>query len=324
MEVFRCKKCGQKIVFGESGTDEKECPRCGVLFFRVPPNPVDYDYIRDAEFLDIPPQEVIKGIVSGKTQATSSEEEVLDFDRHRQEDDDKIQERSFPWVIDIFLYPTSSAGLTMLGIIILVPLLLDVVIWLFGLVHMVLGMIVSIPFIVVRLAIGLYFYWYWCECIRDSALGCVRAQDVLENQPWLGDMFWRYLKIGSCLVLFGVAPLIYAMETGRTDFTFMVLLGFSVFLFPMGILSVVMFDSLSGLNPIVIIGSVFSTFLPYCAMVVSFFVSGYLIVEYIQLLPNSPSLRYLLVCASIYLSIVIAHVLGWFYYHFQKQLNWEV
>lgn len=324
MEVFRCKKCGQKIAFSESGTDEKLCPRCGLLVFRVPKIPVDYNYISDVELLDIPPQEVIKGIVSEKIQATRSEEEVLDFDRRQREENDKIQQRSFPWVIDIFLYPTSSAGLIMLGIIILVPLLLDVIIWLFGLVHIVLSMIVSIPFIVVRLAIGLYFFWYWCECIRDSALGCVRAQDVLENQPWLGDMFWRHLKIASCFGLFAAGPMIYAKLTGRTDVPFMILLGFSVFLFPMGILSVIMFDSLSGLNPIVIIGSVLSTFLPYCAMVVSFFVSGYLMVEYIQLLPNSRSLQSLLVCVSIYLSIVIAHVLGWFYYHFQKQLNWDV
>ena len=61
--------------------------------------------------------------------------------------------------------------------------------------------------------------------------------------------------------------LLYFLYTGRTDWIFWALMAFGGFLFPMGLLAVIMFDSFSALNPVIIIGSIFSAFLSYLGLI---------------------------------------------------------
>ena len=92
----------------------------------------------------------------------------------------------------------------------------------------------------------------------------------------------------------------------------------------MGVLVVFMFGSISALNPILIIGSIVDTFLPYCSLVLFLYVASWLIKMTIAILP--PFLPVSLISRGlyIYLAMVSAHLLGWFYWWYKEKLDWEV
>ena len=96
--------------------------------------------------------------------------------------------------------------------------------------------LISIPGFVINIVIFLYTYWYYCECIRDSSEGGLRAPGVLVNSPTLGDMFFQLLKIIGCFLFFGAPMLIYFKYTGECDVVFWSLCGCACFFFPMGLL----------------------------------------------------------------------------------------
>jgi len=92
----------------------------------------------------------------------------------------------------------------------------------------------------------------------------------------------------------------------------------------MGLLAVIMFDSFSGLNPFLLIGSIFSTFFYYCGLILLYCTIGYLFTKTISLLHLSGFLNYVTVAAAVYLAMVAAHLLGRFYFRYKEKLYWEV
>ena len=230
-------------------------------------------------------------------------------------------ERKWPWLIDIFLYPISTPGLTILAVVVVIPLLIDFVVKLLG---PVFGIFVWAPSLVIIITIILYASWYLCRCIRDSAEGGLRAPDVLVDAPSLGDMAWQTLRIIACFAFFFAASLVYWRKTGLRDTTFWSLLACGGFFFPMGLLAVIVLDSFSGLNPLFFIGSIFSTFFQYCGLILFFYAFGYLFVKITSAIPWSGFLNYIPVTAAIYLAMVAAHLLGRFYWRYQEKLYWEV
>jgi len=91
-----------------------------------------------------------------------------------------------------------------------------------------------------------------------------------------------------------------------------------------------MFDSISGLNPVLLIGSIVSTFFQYCGLV--FLIGGVILIfaamttmETDQTQPASvPALLLGGVFNSLFLYAVfiVAHLLGRFYWRYQEKLNW--
>jgi hypothetical protein len=145
----------------------------------------------------------------------------------------------------------------------------------------------------------------------------------MANAPGLGDMFWQWLYLLLCL-FFLLGPLgYYYIKTHRIDVVFWFLLAYTILFLPMGLLAVVMFDSLRGLNPIFIIGSVFSTFFQYCGLVLilGVFVLAVIAVRNMEL---GRLLAFILGYIRIYILLVIAHLLGHFYWKCKDKLNWEV
>ena len=110
----------------------------------------------------------------------------------------------------------------------------------------------------------------------------------------------------------------------------------------MAVLTAVLFDSVDALNPVVIISSIYRTFLPYCGLVLTFSVLAGLIAPVILGLPKPGDLiagliylqllmDYLLgtafmqyKIAFVYLAMVSAHLLGRFYLRYKKELNWKI
>jgi len=167
-------------------------------------------------------------------------------------------------------------------------------------------------------------YWYICECIRDSALGQLRAPETVGSAPGLGELFGRLIKIIGCLAFFSLPALIYFLNSQKIDTTFWLLLTCGGFFYPMGLLAVIMFDSFRALSPVLIIGSIFSTFFQYCGLVVFFYALSLLVPLITHTLPQSWILGHIIRLASFYQAMVAAHLLGRFGWRYQEKLNWQV
>jgi len=199
MATFRCNNCGQKILVAEIHAGKKgKCPKCKSIVV-VPktqnaspvtsqPGPPDskvFD-LKPSTF-DVPQSNETQKLRAGTDHVSDSlAADMQGLERESgAEEVEPVAKRKFPWLIDIFFYPVSTPGLTIIGIIILIPLLIDFAARLLG----PFGILIAVPGFFAKGVIYLYTYWYFCRCIRDSALGGVRAPDVLVDAPDLGDMF---------------------------------------------------------------------------------------------------------------------------------------
>jgi hypothetical protein len=163
------------------------------------------------------------------------------------------------------------------------------------------------------------------------------------------------LRTASCVFICVGPSLTYYSITNRLDWICRLLLGCGVFFLPMALLATVMFGSFDGLNPIIIITSIFSTFFRYCLVLSAFCVPmaiavglsiglpkhtvgvfGYVLRGVGTLLTFATGLpmslpeytigiiSFLLRGVYAYLALVAAHILGRFYYRNAEKLYWEV
>ena len=345
--VLNCASCGLKIGVPRTHAGQKgRCPNCkNPITVQAEKSPIpkpERDVSADTTrlvgndvgltLLDVPEELKLKDepIVEASMTKKAIEQEPRSDEELAPEEASATGRRKLPWIIDIFLYPSSKAGLTTLAIIVLIPLFIRVVLRLLGKFSeqfpplLVLSIPISIVGYIVSILLYLYLYWFFYECIRDSATGGVRAPETVANTPGLGEMFWQWLRTICCLLVF-VAPVsVYYQYNKQTDIALWALLVYAIIFFPMALLAVVMFDSLSGLNPILLIGSILSTLLPYCAMIAAFVTVVFLVVHNVPETDGSPILRFIFRCINVYLLIVMAHLLGRFYWRYEDRLNWEV
>ncbi|MEE9370515.1 MAG: hypothetical protein V3W45_03485 [Sedimentisphaerales bacterium] len=372
---FHCKGCGQKISVPKvHAGKEAKCPRCksAVVVPQVVPQkltdkqPVESSSQKpdiDSLMFDEAPPEDAPPQSFGLEEQARQERELLHAlsPTMSVQKEQLLAHRKFVWPIDIFLYPSNKAGLTMLGVFIGLPLLMKLITAFMNLMTIVFApfFIFAVLFlcisIIVNITVALYLYWYLALCVRDSAEGNVRAPDVLSNSPGPGEMLGQVIKLVGCYTFFCLLIYFYISYARGVDISFWrfmyhmvffisldvlgpvlndkvfwLLMFFVVFLFPMTLLAVVMFDSIRAFNPFLIISSIFSSFLPYCALLVFFcgicipiamtkvFVTRTMIWPRLQILP------YIVKLVNIYLLMVGAHILGAFYYRYQDKLNWEV
>jgi hypothetical protein len=152
----------------------------------------------------------------------------------------------------------------------------------------------------------------------------MRAPEGLGSIPDFSDMFEQVVNIIGCLgVCFGPA-VIYALFTGRVDIIFWLLLSLALFLYPMGLLAVAIYDSPAGFNPRVLFRSISGTFFPYCCLVLIIFAIGGLIALIGAILPRLQLRPYILIAVCTYLTMVTAHILGCFYFKHREKLRWKV
>lgn len=348
MIEFHCKNCGQKFSVPQTNAGKKgRCPKCKNIVV-VPKvedrlsttSQSDSGDVKvgsenspyDLALLDIPQKGKASAQPSGQYDISDGAfKDVPETEKRPATDEaEPAGERKLPWIIDIFLYPASKSGLTILGIIIVIPLLFKLIVKLLGAFTLIfppmlvfLALFAIIGFIV-NILIALYMYWYICECIRDSAAGGLRAPETISTTPGLGDMLLQLIRILVCFVFFAAPVLIYAYYAQKADFIFWLLLACAALFLPMGLLAVVMFDSFSALNPLLLIGSIFSTFFQYCGLVLLLYGLVALSVKIVSILRQSWVLAYISSTLFIYLLMVTAHLLGRFYWKYQERLNWGV
>ncbi len=339
---FNCENCGEKISavrtrIGKTG----KCPKCGLTLV-VPgmqgqisaakrsnaesPEAHATDSARDLTLLEIP-QEYRVQDRPGTSQGAVEQKQEFEEDSAAEESESAAQ-RKLPWFIDIFLYPTSAPGLTHLAIFIGIPLIIRFVMWLLG----PFALALVIPSFIINLLIGCYMGWYFAECVRESAAGGVRAPEAFATAD-VSSMFGQCLYLGACYIIFALPAAFYSIFTNRMDATFWILAAFGVFFFPMGLLAVVMFNSNTAFNPVLLIGSILSTFFQYCGLVL--LIGGIVLAvmaltsmtqsENIQQIEGGTMLlEVLFSCILLYVAFVVAHLLGRFYWRYQEKLNWEV
>jgi len=229
-------------------------------------------------------------------------------------------QRKFPWLIDIFLYPANVQGLIFLAIAVLVPLLIQMV----SLVLCIFGLLFSL----LNGVIGMYIYWFLAQCVRDSASGGLRAPETVAETPGIWELLWQVFELFACLALCAAPALVYYIYIYKTDTPFWWLTGLGAFIYPMALLCVIMFDSVNGLNPLIVIPSIFSAFFQYCGLVVLISAISFLYVQTTKLLPHEFFLRMVLSplihVVELYLAMMAMHLLGRFYFKYQEKLSWDV
>ena len=342
MIKFTCKNCGQRISVPEIYAGKKgKCPKCKELLF-VPKIEITSSTNQEedpatSKQLHSPPPVTDLRLKKEPSDRIKKHNRVFangsDVTPHREQiatmdEVEKPPVRKLPWIMDMFLYPTSTSGLINLGIFWILPILLGLI-----------GRILPIPFIwaIASLIVAAYMYYYFMECIRDSAKGSIRAPENIGSMPSMGDAISQAMEIVASVVIFWGPVAAYSMYKSfwqssgsgftydpRTDVLFWLLLAYGIFFFPMGLLALAMFDSTSAFNPLLWIASIFSTFFHYSSLVLFFCVLAWLVSRVISSFPQSWLFAYLFGVAFIYLAMVAAHLLGRFYYLNSKKLNWEV
>jgi hypothetical protein len=186
-----------------------------------------------------------------------------------------------------------------------------------------------------------YLYYYLSNCVIAAAKDERLAPDVsLDDPPAFLDLLHRFLLIlGGTLLCFGPVVLyilyFYILPAvrhfgvrhaeplnWRDDPVYWLLYGLGVFLYPMFMLAVSMFDSATALNPFLMVGSIFRTFLPYCGLAVIFCAIGLLINFISRLQPGGIPL--LIWGLDIYFVFVAAYILGRFFRRYEDRLSWEI
>jgi hypothetical protein len=242
---------------------------------------------------------------------------------------DEAPGRKLPWSIDIFLYPLSRPGLSILLISVGVPFILRVIVRFFFFLMASFGplFIFWVLFIMlhwVSLALFvLYVNWYFCECVRDSAAGGIRAVDTTATTPGFGEIFGQAIKIVLSAAVCMAPALIYLNHSRGIDSTFRVLYGAGGFLIPMAVLAMVMFDGLHGLNPFLWFGAILKTPVQYCALVAFCYVSCLLVPAAGYYMVKQWILGSALLFLSFYQLLILAHLLGRFYGRNEERLSWD-
>ena len=132
------------------------------------------------------------------------------------------------------------------------------------------------------------------------------------------------MDIICCLIIFIGPFFVYIYIVRRAGIVFWLLLIFGIFLFPMALLGIILFDSVAGLNPRVIYKSISNTFWPYCGLVLLFIAAVLAIGIFGHKVKESRYLAILVYFVSIYLIYIAAHLLGRFYWKYQEKLKWDV
>jgi hypothetical protein len=335
MIEFCCQRCSQKIKAQDKLSGKRvKCPKCSNIVV-VPKAENAAPVASQSNFSnskistkhsDLDPalfdiQQKGEAANQLRGQSTASEKGLEELkkltEKTAAEEGEQIDERKLPCFIDIFLYPVSFSGLLNLAIFIGVPFLID---FLWTILPIQLGCLFGLVSLVIKAVVVLYMYWYFAECIRDSADGGLRAPEVMERFPHVVDMFFQMVNIIGCFIVFFAPFVLYVLFAKRADVIFWLLLVYAVFVYPMALLAIVVFDSVSALKPRLLYNSISNTFFPYCGLVAGVSLIGVLG----QRMGGLEYLPFPLRCASIYLAFVAAHLLGRFYWHYQEKLNWEV
>jgi hypothetical protein len=242
---------------------------------------------------------------------------------------EETPQRRHPWFVDIFLYPMNKSGLTILALSVGIPLLLRALLRFTMIFSTVFPPALIFWVMLIMLHWGvlamfvLYMNWYVCECIRDSAGGGIRAADTTATTPGFTEILWQSVVVLITAVACTLPAILYLGRTQTFDQIFWILYAVSGFFFPMALLSVVMHESLRGLNPVLLMRSALKTLVPYSALVLFGYVLFASIPMAARYLLHVWVLQYVFLFAAFYQLLILAHLIGRFYWRHEERLYWD-
>jgi hypothetical protein len=225
-----------------------------------------------------------------------------------------------------FLFPINHTGLAMIGMIVVVRFLFKLVGFAALYLIPMFGLGLALIFMIISFLVGVYACWYTCLCVNLTAQGQVKAPDTLNHDTGgFLEMIKLLFRVAAAVALCAAPAIAYYYYFKKFDNLFWAVSAAGWFFLPMTWLSVIMYDSIAGLNPFMIILAVIRTFFRYSllALMLSIpamlFVFIFLCSKMLGLLVMVPAQAILL-----YLAFVGAAILGRFYYRSEARLNWNV
>ncbi len=334
MIEFSCENCGQKITVPQVHAGKRgKCPKCKQIV--AIPEQTTTDTKAKNNDTKSPVVELDISLKEQNLDRSAGEEETPEIAVQNRIDPEIIEKRKLPWLIDIFLYPISVPGLTMLGIFIFTPFILGLILSFLaralGALHPLMVLVLfplGILFAIIRFIVSWYMIWYFGVCVQESAAGQIRAPETLTKGGGFDivEMFFQSIRFLCCIVICFGPALAYSLTYEQGDNYFWLILAGGIFFFPMTLLSIVMFDSIIGLNPILIVTSIFSTFFQYCCVVVMFCIPVGIIAGMLIYLPKNTGFLIQLILRTVYAYqlLIAGHLLGDFFKRNEERLYWEV
>ncbi len=330
MLEFRCSNCSQRLVVREDRAGRvSRCPRCKAeVTIPQASTPEPVVETEDDELTLITPAKPLDGAMLN----LPDERELLERVAERQREEERLLtslgirrgdshtgERRFAWPIDVLLYPTSGPGLTVLVLLTVAPLLLELLQRFIPLIkHM------GLLFFAASFILGLYAVWYLAECIHDSARGGTRAPEFVGAE-W-SEMWSRFSYLLAVYIVYLLPSVLYAMFVPRRDAIFWGLAAYSLVFFPIGLLAMVVNDSISALNPFFLLGSIVRTLFQYTGLLIVLAAVGALLWLGSQVGMEEEMRPFWLetvgLATSVYAAFVLAHILGRFYWRNADRLDW--
>jgi len=326
---LQCEHCGKRLrgsgagASGAGAGKTGRCPKCknpiAVPVTRTLDAPGGdkhpEDLAGDANLLDLGP----KGDVP--EEATDRYHEEL-ARRAALEASESAEAPGLPWPLSAILYPLDLNGIIhLLALWLLLFVLPPLIMMNVGLGTEYVPLVFTLPLA--------YVVYYYTECVRDSSRGSRHApafwMHLSDSSKW--DCLSQLFSVVGCVAIyFGPVSVCYILRE-RVDWVYWLLLTGGGFFFPMVLLTVVWFDSFSGLNPIVVVRSIARTFLPYCGIVFLLFGGAWLFVAldfrlYSFWLPPARALAIRVV--QLYLVFVAVALLGGFYHRYKARLDWDI
>ena len=315
---IKCPKCNDILVVPKAGIAAPSANQGGLKDSKSETKYAGFDHA----LFDIPQEDstVNQLSIQGALSEKDLEELHKPVEKTISEEAEPFGARGLPWIIDIFLYPLSFWGLVNIGIFVGVTSFLAEV---EKILPDVLGCLFWLLTLFIKVVAYLFIYWYFAECVRNSAEGGLRAPNVRGDVPGLWDMLLQLINIVGCLLVFFMPFVFYVLIAKRLDVIFWLLLIYGVFFFPMGLLGIVVLDSIVGLSPRLLYHSISKSFFQYCGLVLVFVAGALLIGVLGQKVGESGYLAFIVRCAGVYIVFVAGHLLGRFYWRNQEKLNWE-
>lgn len=222
--------------------------------------------------------------------------------------------RRYPWPIDVLLYPATLSGLLNLAVFGMLPLC--------GIGAMHVNLYVGALCLTVCVFVIGYLTCYLAECVRESADGATRAPDNMITMPGFMDGSFQIPEPLLAAIAFAVPPTAYALVRWQIDPLFWAILGSALFFFPMALLSLILFDSVSGLNPRYWVRPIGHVFLPYLCLIAAMAMLAATPALTLVAMEWSVAAFVLSAILSLYLAMIATHLLGRFYFRYEDKIGW--
>ncbi len=316
---FYCPHCSIKLATrpGQAGT-VGHCPRCK-REITMPQQSSPQAALDDGD--DVPPAGLAKPLDPTMLDLTQPQEpgDVEQDVTSHAAPRESARDHLFPGPFALLSYPLSPYGLTNLVLIVGSLLLLRC--------GKNMGMFPGDRDAIVRVLALVYTAWYLIECVDHSAHGGSRAPKPFQDVSGSDNPGPRIAHLTAAAILFVAPAGIYYAFTRSTDVIFCALAAGMVLLLPMSLLVTVVLESAQAVNPLFLLRAISRTLVPYLCLAILLGASS--VVLGLSLQASSGPVRMtwggaLSAFGTGYGALVLAHLLGRFYWRYEEQLDWDI